>query len=486
MKCLSPDPSVSPQVYIISPYIKKFVVGVSTSRTIDGYLTKLDSLIYVIEDYFGEETASMVVGDVLRCEEVRESLRPLAGHVREVERLVLSDPRHKLSRKHIDLILATLEELTPVGEPLDAIRPPIFEVEEESVEKPRVTTPPIAAYAWDSTRSGRRGSWPGVSVKVVVLLILVAVLAISVAFLTYNLPDNLPDLQALITPSGRVSSVEVLEEVRRAVYGDKLPSSSVEAVVILLSWVEKNIRYGEVSEGRAWLCTNDNVCYRALSPKELLVIRTGVCIDQAVFMATALLSVNVSPVYIITFDEINHAVAGVVIDNTLFILDQRFPPIEFSDYMEFLKHIRGSPIRDVKVFEFYRTARGVDYRMSELPKWVSLESYERDMLPAKIAHDIGTIVEARRGVTVSKIARETASLIISLDIKVTLEILFINKQYPIARFYTPTFHNGWVEYYAEYVIKQMDLARHEYAWKGAFRYIWVEIVNDGLVVYLAS
>jgi|GEM_PF-891158 hypothetical protein len=183
VKCSSSDPSVDSKIYLMLPYIERFVAETSTCKSVDCYLIKLDSLIYRIEDYFGRERALIVFDKMLKCEEIRESLRPLAGYASEAERLVLSDPRHKLTRKYRDLILTTLKELEPMEKPLGVIRPPLIRIErgEETVE-PRRFKPPITPHIQEPTHISGRGTMRKKLIVIIAFLILAAVL-VSLALL---------------------------------------------------------------------------------------------------------------------------------------------------------------------------------------------------------------------------------------------------------------------------------------------------------------
>jgi len=55
MKCLTPDSRVSPDIYPFLQFIRNFAKEAHLYRTIDGYLTKLDTLFYSVEDYYGRE-----------------------------------------------------------------------------------------------------------------------------------------------------------------------------------------------------------------------------------------------------------------------------------------------------------------------------------------------------------------------------------------------------------------------------------------------
>lgn len=85
------------------------------------------------------------------------------------------------------------------------------------------------------------------------------------------------------------------------------------------------------------------------------------CVNYAVLIASALLFVNMSPVYIIVFERPNHAVAAVVVENMLFVLDQKIPPIELEDYFSYV--LQNTTRISFTVFELMIESGHVVYKL---------------------------------------------------------------------------------------------------------------------------
>ena len=121
MKCLTLDSRVPQDIYPFLQFIRNFAIEAPSYRTIDGYLTKLDTLFYTVEDYYGREKAGKIVEKILECEELREALRPLANYIDEVKELA-SNVRHAPTLRYLDILLKTLKELEPVGKLLEVTK----------------------------------------------------------------------------------------------------------------------------------------------------------------------------------------------------------------------------------------------------------------------------------------------------------------------------------------------------------------------------
>ena len=112
---------------------------------------------------------------------------------------------------------------------------------------------------------------------------------------------------------------------------------------LTLSWVSTNIRYNYTKAMLQTFCVQ--------TPYETIKLGSGVCIDYAVLIASLLLYLNVSPVYIVIFHNINHAVVIVQVHGYPFVLDQKLPPIELQDYVQYL--IGSSSLNNVTVYKLY-------------------------------------------------------------------------------------------------------------------------------------
>jgi len=430
----------------------------------------------------------------------------LANYIDLVEELVDKDPRHKPIRRYSDLVLSTLRSLPPRSETLDVIRPPTYIVEKMR-EEPRVLTVHVGdkyyssykpeiwrslreAYEESERPSKREESWierewekrkyrtSKRRVVVAVLLALLLVASIYVLHLHFNPQLLVQDKEYLAYR--KIADNDLLDEIRLAIYGSNIPESPEDAIINLWKWVSNNIEYGEINGDELCLYKGD-VCYVTHSPELVFESKRGVCIDQAVFIATALVSVNISPAYVIAFNKIDHAVAGVVVHGVLYVMDQWIPPVEFKDYVDYV--LGGDP-GDIAVFEFAKISTGVGYRASDLPK-VSLESYKGDILPHIIAYDASMILASRTGLVVSEYAKHMPHIIVSFNLTTWLEgyytITLLNLripqqpiEIPLEKFYTPLFHEAWIEFIASKFTS--------YATNGIYRYVWIEIKNRKTVV----
>ncbi len=117
---------------------------------------------------------------------------------------------------------------------------------------------------------------------------------------------------------------ETLSRVAEIIYNDTISDESW-IVWRVLEWVDRNIEYDYFKAG-----LEEAGVY---TPLELLEVRKGICSDYSVFIAAALLSMDLDT-YILVLPEIEHAVAATQINNTFFVLDQHLPPIELQDYLE--------------------------------------------------------------------------------------------------------------------------------------------------------
>ena len=133
MECLNIDYRADPDLFTALDSIRLFVSGVSTCKSIDCYLMKLDTLIITVEEIFGNK-ANEVFRKILLCSEVRDSLGPLAEHIGVVESLALTDPRHRPVKRYLNLLIATLETLQSTSKILEITRPPTYKIEREERE----------------------------------------------------------------------------------------------------------------------------------------------------------------------------------------------------------------------------------------------------------------------------------------------------------------------------------------------------------------
>lgn len=517
MKCLSEDIVSLEEIYPFLLYIKILVKEAPLYTSIDGYLTKLDTLFYSVEDYYGRGKAREIVKAILECDELREALRPLANYISEVEKLVLNDPRHLPTRRYLDLLIKTLKRIEPLEKPLEITRPRTLEpsraephyIQMHVAELPRFELEEQMRNRYDWTHKAEPKKREGNKLRVVALGILAIVI---MAFITLGYPGLLdswinPSNQSTASrstytppheptvPSSTVTSIQTLWEIRREVYGNYTPKSAVETILRLIDWALVNLEYGD-GVGRKINLTKQSYMfsntlkvqkyYPVLAPEEVLRNRRGMCIDLSVFYAVALLSVNVSPVYIIVFDDFDHAVLGVEINNTLYVIEATNPmnpPSELSDYVNY---VLGSKMKleytylydTISVFKLYVSDSHVVY--IEYPSLtvlydVKLDEYRDDTLPASLGASIAQAIAQMKGLVVSETVKYNWKTSFTLYPGYLQSMS--NETHPLTRLYTPVFNEWWIKYYVTIVSNIVD--------PNTYRYIWVDVQGDNVNVYLA-
>jgi hypothetical protein len=464
MKCLSQGALLPQEVYSLLPYIENFVKEASLRKSVDGYLTILDTLLYTVEDYYGRGRARSIVEKIFECDEIREALRPLINYVDKVEQLALSDPRHSTTRRYFDLIIETLKSQKPIEKSLEVIRPRI----EELLEAPTGYT--YSAYSTMmepvETRHGRRGiyksgrrRWTKHTAGLVLGLITLVALVLIVLF-NFNLFNT-----ALYTLDNRVTSSLVLINIRSEVYGSDVPQTKVDAILRLMAWASRNLEYGRADGRKVNLVTElplITIKYPALAPEEVLRLKRGTCIDLSLFYATALLSVNVTPVYVIILQDKNHAVVGVEVDGVLYIIEATnpsIPPSEFADYLEYIGGYKAGSHRSIRVFELRVSGGDVIYiPLNSLGITLLIpEKYVNDTLPPTINRDIAEAIAKESGLLVTESVKGTRRLKITIPPSTLPE-----SSHPITRLYTPVFKEWWVRYYARLVLEVIGADRYKY------------------------
>jgi len=331
-----------------------------------------------------------------------------------------------------------------------------------------------------------------VAISLTVVLLLVGSISSGI-----NLPIP-PSLQRvsravfLFLLGAREVDLGNLSYIRESIYGSTPPSSVQEAVLKLWDWSSRNFRHVDELDpfsieymmyrsldvdplgiSSVKLC-DGSICYKSIPPGELLSAKVGRCIDHAVFAAATLLSVNISPTYVILVNEVKHAVAGFIAGGILYIVEQRIPPIEYADYVEY---VLGFQPKNLTVFELWVEDGRILYRKAGLPR-VAYEGYTDDGAPPAIAHDVASKINARLRVAVSPYAKYVKRECIGIALHASS---FSDPQArtPITRFYTPLFHEIWVEHLARVVSSALAELKSSYS------YLWVEMDRDALEVCLA-
>ena len=521
MKCIA-GPYEDSDIFIALPALKNFVSEVGKTRSVDGFLVKLTTFVLRLEDLFGgSRRAGEVLRKVLLCDEVQEVIAPFAKYRHHIEQLVYRDPRFKPLQRYINDVVWALSIVKPVEKPLEIVRPPMNVVERDysvapgttatgsSTSMPESREPAlpepnkhrykvipvskrltIPAIRYSLSRSNLVPILLAIAVAIAVIITIYAIVSI------YTPPAPMPQPQqtattsprymATITPplpaiamntrDNRLFDVATLSIVRRAVYGYELPRSVEDAVWRALDWASKNIVYGEDTSSRSVKLCNGLVCHVAKNPLDTIASGRGVCIDYAVLVASALLSVNASPVYIVILNDYDHAVAAIEIGNAVFILDQRPPPIELEDYFKYI--LQNKTRTSITVFRLRVVNSYVTYETAELPS--AKDIWPLDRAPDAIGSEIATEVSSQTGLYVSMEAFMNPRLIVNFNITI-MKIGGDGTKIVEWALYSPIFHRYWVKHLAQSVLEVIK----DYLEKDVYRYIWVTVGADRITVYLS-
>jgi hypothetical protein len=529
LKCFT-GPYEDSDLFIALPALRNFVSEVGKTQSVDGFLVKLTTFVLRLEDLFGgSRRAGEVLRKVLLCDEVQEVIAPFANYRHYIVQLAYRDPRFKPLQHYIGDVIWALSIVKPIEKPLEIVRPPMSVVErdysstpgttatESSISMPESREPalpepnkrrykviPVAkrptipitgggAHLYRSSLS-RSNLVPILLAIAVAIAVAITIYAIIVS--VYSSPAPMPQLlqttitspryaatvtlplpdTAMNTEVGRLFDVATLSIVRRAVYGSELPRSVVEAVLGALDWASKNIVYGEDTSSRSVKLCDGLVCHVAKNPLGTIDSGRGVCIDYAVLIASALLSVNISPVYIVIFDDYNHAVVAIEIGNAVFILDQQPPPIELEDYFKYI--LQNKTRTSITVFKLMVVNSYVTYETAELPS--TKDTWPLDRAPDTIGSEIVAEVSSQTGLYVSIEALMSPRLIVNFNITI-MKMGSDGTKIVEWALYSPIFHRYWVKHLAQRVLEVIK----DYLEKDVYRYIWVTVGTDRITVYLS-
>lgn len=107
------------------------------SKSVDGYLVKLSSLVYDLEDYYGDvKKARELFEKILKHPLIVNELKALSCYKDVVEAGIQRDPRIKKLREYADILTRTLSEIPCKEEKqLSISREATFRVEEVEVRR---------------------------------------------------------------------------------------------------------------------------------------------------------------------------------------------------------------------------------------------------------------------------------------------------------------------------------------------------------------
>ncbi|MEM0311527.1 MAG: transglutaminase-like domain-containing protein [Ignisphaera sp.] len=122
-------------------------------------------------------------------------------------------------------------------------------------------------------------------------------------------------------------NITAVDYLHNHLFNETFFNNPLELSRFILDWLDRNAEYNYFKA--AFSLFSD-----VMGPVEFFEQRTGVCADYAVFTATALLAGGSDEAYILIFNTTRgwHATAGIVVNGTLYILDQHPPLYEWSEY----------------------------------------------------------------------------------------------------------------------------------------------------------
>jgi len=248
-----------------------------------------------------------------------------------------------------------------------------------------------------------------------------------------------------------------MDFLRRTIYGDSPPSDIRWAVWRALDWVDKNIAYDDEKASTGGIGIYD--------PITTIRLGRGVCSDYAVLTSAILLSADINPVYILTFNTSigSHTVAGIELNNTLWILDQHLPVIEWDDYRQYVANIT-SQVYVYKIWYSHGAPSIEFYRMDK----EYLDTYPIDTIDSNIAIELNNIVSRTLGLKPS-----ARPLTLGTCIYIYRALPSLGKPHTsLDTAYSPIFKEQWVSWLATDIATTM---RNTYPELTNKQYLYISI-----------
>ncbi len=255
-----------------------------------------------------------------------------------------------------------------------------------------------------------------------------------------------------------------VELVGEILFGNYTPSSVAEAVWYVVAWADENLGYDYERAYRVQRLSKLSVYH----PLELIRRGKGICSDFALLYTVAMLYEDTAPVYVFELWDYHHVVAAVPINGTLVVLEQKLPPIEFSDYVE---HILGGKIGTVTIYRVVLDGEKIVHRVVDLPLVKSLirDTYPEDSLEPGLAREVAEIVSDRFGLSVEpRLVQLAQGGVYTLPIESPIiELSASSRPVRIFELYSPIFRDMWIEYLADMISEYIE-PLVEYG-----KYLWV-------------
>ncbi len=147
--------------HIEERYIEILQYSLSYVKSLDGFLVKLDSIVYELEDICRREGCDPVslFRNIISSNELREVLSRFSCYRGEIIESIRNDPRHRILRKYLDILSNVLENIECVEEgSIETVVPPATWVKEEGeriVVEPVETSIRVRYRRWSVDSIGK-------------------------------------------------------------------------------------------------------------------------------------------------------------------------------------------------------------------------------------------------------------------------------------------------------------------------------------------
>jgi len=235
--------------------------------------------------------------------------------------------------------------------------------------------------------------------------------------------------------------------VARTVWGPGgPPGDPAEAAWSLLSWAERSLRY---DHEKARLISS-GLPVGVQGPLETLRRGAGVCSDYAVLLAAGLWAAGL-PSMVLVFPGANHAAAATVVNDTMFVLDQRLPVVELADYLEYT-------VPGEDVFGVYLVAdvapEGSTVMFYTLSRGEVEDSYPADRLEPGVLGLAAGLAAERLGMEANPALATVAEWYSAYYALSTPELAEVQpRRAPLDALYSPVFRRQWAEMLSGYIEK---------------------------------
>jgi len=261
-----------------------------------------------------------------------------------------------------------------------------------------------------------------------------------------------------------------IKKIKAVIFGNSSIYSAVDASWLALKWIDENIVYDKekLEKGN----------YDLYDPITMLRIRKGICMDYSALLATALLSVGVEPVYMISIDNINHMAPAVEINGSLFLLDQVLPPIEVGDYLDYI--LLGSK-STVSMLKYWVVNGEVQLEVLNNIELKNTDSYPADELGSDVFNAAIEEFMRKHPELIPDPKLEPLLGAIGSELKMYVPELVgygSEGKYPIPVLYSPIFRKWWIKMFTDCM---EQLAKKYY--NSTLRsggYFWTSLSNDRL------